>query len=488
MLRQFKIFIYVILLILFKISMAQEPDTAWTGAYGNEDDESGQSVVESLDNGFIVAGTRTPSVGFSNGVLLKTDDRGDILWTNTLGEGATIESDVVWQADDGNIFVAGDINRGSFSDMYLCKLNSDGDSLWLKAYGGDSNENTNDMVQTSDNGFVITGWTVSYGSGSFDVYLVRTDSEGDTLWTKTFGGTENDIGNSVKETQDGGFIVAGFSNSFSDNNNDIYLIKTDENGDTLWTKTFKINGNDIARSVIQTSDGGYAICGDTDSFGEEKDFYLVKTNNDGDTLWTKIYGGNGTEIASSIRETEDEGMIMVGRTNSFGEGFDDVYILRTDSEGDTSSGSGWVKIIGGGSFDQANSVKQTNDGGFIVAGETSSFSQNSDIYLIRLESDVTNVFNKTKYFNEKQFILHQNYPNPFNPETTIPFTISNSARIDLDVYNVKGQKITTLVSDYLPGGNYRFNWNSGNVSSGVYIYSLQVNGKISQSRKMLLIR
>jgi hypothetical protein len=219
-------------------------------------------------------------------------------------------------------------------DVWLVKTNAYGDTLWTRNYGDTGDDRGYSVQQTSDGGYIVAGWTNSFGAGSYDVYLIKTDSSGDTLWTRTLGGTGDDRGYSVQQTSDGGYIVAGNTTSFGAGVHDVWLIKTDAHGDTIWTRTYGGIHDDLGYSVQQTADGGYIIAGWTNSFGDlNGDVYLVKTNASGETLWTRTYGGTGVDIGYSVQQTTDRGYIVAGWANSFGSGYFDVYLVKTDSNG-----------------------------------------------------------------------------------------------------------------------------------------------------------
>jgi len=272
------------------------------------------------------------------------------------------------------------------------------DTLWTRTYGGAESDASYSVQQTTDDGYIIAGWTNSFGAGNSDVYLIKTDENGDTIWTKTYGGTEYDEVNEVQKTSDGGYIIAGGTYSFSAGNCDVYLIKTDADGDTVWTKTYGGIHGDYAYSVRQTSDGGYIIIGGTHPTGLEMgDVYLIKTDMNGDTIWTKIYEHDGYDYAYSVQQTSDNGYIFVCNLN-----YVDINLTRTDENGDTI----WTKIYGGADRDFAYSVQHTTDGGYIVAGYTFSFGVgNNDVYLIKVlpEGATPQVWVKPSLFS---FILH----------------------------------------------------------------------------------
>ena len=192
----------------------------------------------------------------------------------------------------------------------------DGQVTFQKTYGGMSNDEGHSLLQTSDSGYIIAGHTHSFGAGSQDVYLLKTDSNGDTLWTKTFGGTGNDAGFSIDKTGDGGYIIVGTTTSFGAGANDVYIIKIDSVGNAIWTKTYGGIDGDIGTTVKQTIDGGYIITGYS-TVGSQ-DVYLVKTDALGNIIWTKTYGGSGIDQGNSLELTIAGGYIILGRTDSFG--------------------------------------------------------------------------------------------------------------------------------------------------------------------------
>jgi hypothetical protein len=204
-------------------------------------------------------------------------------------------------------------------------------------------------------------------------------------FARTYGGTGWDLAYSVQQTFDGGYIMAGYTDSFGAGNWDIFLIKTDTNGNVQWAKTYGGTDLDMAYSVQQTSDGGYIVAGETWSFGAGwEDIFLIKTDADGNVEWAKTYGGTSYDYAHSVQQTSDGGYIVAGGTNTFGAGYLDIFLIKTDANGNIS----WAKTYGGASADWAYSVRQTSDGGYIVAGYTGSFGAGLwDIFLIKTDAN-----------------------------------------------------------------------------------------------------
>jgi hypothetical protein len=250
---------------------------------------------------------------------------------------------------------------------------------WQKTYGRGVNDKAHSIQQTNDGGYIVTG--VIYG----DVYVIKLDEKGNKIWEKTFGGKGDDGAYSIQQTNDGGYIVAGETTSFGAGNNDVYIIKLDENGNKVWEKTFGGIENDEALSVQQTNDGGYIVAGRTISFGAgEYDVYIIKLDENGNKIWEKTFGGKGDDVAFSIQQTKDGGYIVAGYTNSFGEGGDDVYIIKLDENGNKV----WEKNHNKDYSDGSYSIKQTIDGGYIVAVLTWSFREGvGNVYIKKLDAN-----------------------------------------------------------------------------------------------------
>jgi len=256
-------------------------------------------------------------------------------------------------------------------------------------YGGPGDDRGNAVQQTADGGYIIAGTTISFGAGDSDIYVIRTNAAGDTQWTRTFGGTRADMGNSVEQTVDGGYIIAGATLSFGVWNYDVYLIKIDDEGTTVWTRTYGGSNDDKGISVEQTQDSGFVIAGFTASYGAGNyDYYLIKTNPAGDTQWTRTFGGANSDQAYSVCQTSDGGYAVTGNTDSYGAGGSDVYLVRINAAGDSL----WTRTYGGVGLDWSMSVEQTPDNGFVVAGATGSFGAGVlDVYLIKTGSSLFHV-------------------------------------------------------------------------------------------------
>jgi hypothetical protein len=333
---------------------------------------------QTSDSGFIVLGHTFNLSTRYDIYLVKTNSFGDTLWTRTYGGPISDYGFCVRQTNDGGFIitgVAGASGAGN-DDVFLIKTDSIGNTLWIKTYGEGNNDWGNSVQQTTDGGYIIGGFTNGSGAGSNDVFVIKTNGVGDTLWTKIFGGAYYDAGFSIQQTSDGGFIVVGITSSFGAGGYDVFLIKIDSNGGQQWVRTFGGINNDKAYSVQQTSDGGYILCGYTNSFGAgNNDVLLIKTNNFGSPDWSKAYGDTGDDRGNSVVQTIDGGYILVGWTNSFGAGDNDYLVIKTNSNGDTL----WTKTFGSIGGQNGRCIQQCMDGGFVIAG------QNGNMYLIKTD-------------------------------------------------------------------------------------------------------
>lgn len=245
----------------------------------------------------------------------------------------------------------------------LCSANPLGVPVeWSRTYGGSGWDVANSVQQTSDGGYVIAGSTCSFGAGKSDCWLIKIDAYGNVEWNQTYGGPDEDDACSVQQTSDGGYIIAGATFSVADHlYGDMFLAKTDGYGNLEWNRTYGGASWEIGRSVQQTSDGGYVVCGLTASFGAGSgDCWLIKTDSYGNMEWNKTYGGTEWDEAYSVQQTSDGGYIMVGSANSFKTGIFDgeIWLVKADSYGNVE----WSWLSGWPDSDSANSVEQTSDG------------------------------------------------------------------------------------------------------------------------------
>ena len=472
---------------------------------------------------------------------------------------------------------------------------ADLETVWMHTYGGIYADGFRGAVPTSDGGYIGVGYTYSFGAGDMDVFAVKTDAAGDTLWMRAYGGPSLDCGHSVCETDDGAYVIAGYTMSYGAGREDVYLLKIDTNGDTLWTRTYGGPGLDEARSACFTSDGYIVVAGKTESFGAgETDVHLLKINADGDTVWTRVFGRSGPDWAEGVCEMADGAYGISGTTGSFNTTLD-AYTLKVDQMGtlvwETHYGSGttyredygmgacalpdtgmvatgwrtdqdngdpcqasylrlratgmarsyrkyahtyveygnsvcwtadegalicgaakdttthrndlflvkrldgtgwpWDQTIGEEGSDWGCSIAPTGSGYYIVAGYTESSGSGSfDGWLLNLRDSDAGVPHSPQ--SHGRLFLAPPNPNPFASMATLRFAVSGEMEIDLAVYDVTGRRVALLEEGPAGPGDHVVTWHGRDdrgvrVSPGIYIVRLAAAGSVV-SKKIVRLK
>jgi len=364
---------------------ATSPSPSFCKAIGGPASEKGNSLIQTSDGGYAIAGT-TKSFGVGSGdvYVVKLDAKGNLQWTKTIGGPESEEGNFLIQTSDGGYAIAGETSSfgAGGDDVYVVKLDAHGNLQWTKTIGGKKEDRGTSLIQTSDGGYAIAGYTSSFGAGEWDVYVVKLDANGNLQWTKTIGGPESEAGYSLIQTSDGGYAIAGPTSSLGAGEKDVYVVKLDANGNLQWTKTIGGPGHEAGASLMQISDGGYVIAGFTTSFGAGLlDVYVVKLDANGNLQWTKTIGGPASEAGSSLIQTSDGGYAITGPTGRLGEW--DIYVVKLDAKGNLQ----WTKTIDAKNENFSKpSLIQISDGGYAIAGETYSFGAGDyDVYVVKLD-------------------------------------------------------------------------------------------------------
>ena len=352
----------------------------WEKTFGGTGDDPGGSAEPTSDGGYIIVGTKNNS-GNEDVWLIKADANGNELWNKTFGGNGDQGGEDVHQTSDGGYIIIGEEKTLSENrDFLLIKVDLNGTEQWNKIFTNNGNQFPYSVQQTTDGGYILQGWGLSPQTNSDDIWLIKTDSDGNELWAKTFGGNDAEFGWSVQQTSDGGYIFsAERGESFSDS--DIWLVKTDSDGNESWSKTFgESNIDEDAWFVQQTTDGGYIITGETDALGNAN-ILLIKTDNNGNEQWNKTVGASGS-FGSQIRQTSDGGYIIVGSIMNVWPDTD-ILLVKTDAGGNEQ----WSRTFGGSNYEDGYSVKPTIDGGYIISGTTASFGNGEQIYIIKTDAN-----------------------------------------------------------------------------------------------------
>lgn len=317
----------------------------------------------------------------------------DTIWTRAYGGTATDEADAICPISTGGFYVAGRSRALSPQwDVWLLRINDLGDTLWTRAIGGAGNDFGTAVCEAEDGGAIVVGSTESFGAGSNDVYLVRTNGQGDTLWTRAYGGTSADFGYGIVRTFDGGYAVCGSKGTAAQSLN-MYLLKFSATNQLQWQRDYGASNVDEAFALRQTADGGFVLAGRSVPPGESvPDMYVVRVTAAGDTVWTHRYSAQAWEEATGILETVDGGFLVTGWVHETGGDPFDFYVVKTTAAGAVQ----WSHTYGGSANDRATSVQQATDGGYIVGGYTTSYGAgNNDFYFVKLTTSGDTLWTRT---------------------------------------------------------------------------------------------
>ena len=456
--------------------------------YGGEINDSGSEVIQTSDGGYLFTVWSTTEFRGIDILLIKTDQYGDTLWTKVIGDAGDDMAEGLMQTDDGGYMVlAGTSSYGHGGiDFQLIKTDADGNVIWRRQYGGENDDFCFSFDQTSDKGYILAGYTAKT-NGYWDIYIIKTDSSGIKQWEKVFSPGEHNFARYIIETADGGYVYTGYTYATVSGSCYLYIGRIDTNGDEVWSKTLWGSDIDFGFCIQRASPDGYIVAGYTTSFGAgSRDVYLVRIDEAGNTLWTKTYGGTNREFPFSIVNTTDDGFALVGITESFGSGPADIYLLRTDSNGDTL----WTRTFGGPLRDEGYDLIQTTDGGFAIVGNhyfLEGITEKASVALIKTNEAglVTGIRDLPQIHSIPGFSLH-NYPNPFNSSTRIGYTLPGECFVQLSICNIRGQILATLISETQYAGYYEYTWNADEHPAGVYLYQLRANDYTAVKRLLHL--
>jgi len=463
-----------IILFLTGLCLASEaqaqPDSLWSRTFGGEQDDECYSLIQTADGGFAMAGyTYSFGAGEDDFWIVRTNSDGDSLWSRTFGGGDKDEAyTALIQTADGGFALAGMTSSFEVEDhaFWLVRMNADGDSLWSRVYSGQGEGDSHcfSIRQTADGGFALAGFTdASSDAHTGNFWLVRTDADGERLWSRSYGSGEGAQSSSLIQTSDGGFALAGISESFNTGRSDFLLVRTNSDGDSLWSCTYGGEAAEECYTAIQTSDGGFALVGSTNSFGAgESDTYFVRTDPNGNVIWSRTYGGVGGDASFSVIQMPDGGFAMSGFTDSFGSGESDYWLMRIGADGDSL----WSDCYGGSGADVGFPIVSTEDGGYVLAGFTDSYGAGDyDFWLVKTGPDPLAVPENSLISYPSSLSLLSPYPNPFNSSVSVGFRTARAGLYSLDVVDPQGRSLGVISQGYMAAGERRVVWDAADWKS-----------------------
>ena len=538
--------------ILFPLfSNGQAPTIQWQKSLGGTQGDDAYSVKQTKDGGYIVAGQTSSGDGDVTGQhhastydywVVKLSKTGNLVWNKALGGIDQEAANDIEQTSDKGYIVAGysyssdgDVTGhhpsgypSPTADCWIVKLNSTGEIVWQKSLGGSGDDRAYSIQQTKDGGYIIAGYSNSSdgdvtgnhgGIGVNDYWVVKTDSTGNITWEKSLGGTDADIAESVHQTKDGGYIVAGYASSNdgdvsghhggSQNKElDYWVVKLSSTGNITWQKTLGGPSSDDAHSIEQTYDKGYIVAGQTFSVDGDVtgnhgfvDYWITKLNTKGKIQWQKCLGGTGLDVGFSVQQTKDSGYVVAGYSNSLdgdvsgNHSSADYWMVKLNSTGSIV----WEKSLGGTQADNAFSIQQTKDGGYVLAGLAYSdngdvtghhgSNQAEDFWVVKLNpamSPLNSTANKS-YGNSAIIdfytgdVLFDIAPNPVQSEIRIESNRSLQNAL-ISITDLRGKVLFTATQD-LPVSDF-ITVPAVSLDPGMYILSVQA-GRIKRSMKII---
>jgi hypothetical protein len=474
------VFISVLnILILLEIAplLSSAQDSIFNKTYGQIGYNYGEKVIQKIDSGYIILGNKSGFIGNTDVYIVRTNKTGNFIWDKAYGG-----SEVNWAEDikptaDGGYIITGYIsipNNDNDYNIMLLKTDSVGNTEWLKNYGGSNWDLGHSVVETADSGFIVAGETYSFGNGNNDIFLLKTDKNGDSLWSKFYGGQNTDVAYDISVCHDGNFIVTGYTNSFGKGGFDAYLLKINPYGDTLWTRTYGDTLDDKTFSGIETQDHGFALTGSTMNFNAQaQDGVIFKADSAGNFLWARVIGGINNEEFYDIFQNSDQSLFMAGYTESFGYvGTKDFYMVKIDKDGWYIFGP----TSGGDQADIAKSCIPTSDGGYAVIGTTERWGPGIlNILLIKMNSVgyLDTSYSHITGINEHSLRNFSIFPNPVSDNLHINIPAEHLLS-DIIVYNYIGQ----VVSKTKQVDGYVTNIDFSGFPEGIYIISLHFKDAI----------
>ena len=393
--RMLSVFLFSLLLFLTmlgvfftdsaKAASAKTPEVEWSH---NFEKGEGHFVEQTKDGEYILTGWTESGQDGSDVFLAKCDRDGNRLWMKTYQGNGYSDSHCVQEVKGGGFIIVGETKSkyGYDHDVYVVRTDEKGGQLWSKTFGGTQCDYAWAVQQTKDGGFIVAGGTESYGAGLYDVYLIKLDSFGNEIWEKTYGGTGSDCAYAVRQLDDGGYLVVGNTDSFGAVNPDVYLIKMDGDGKMIWQKTYGGKGSDYGWSLLKAEDGGYLIAGEKEIVSDQGGgfaAYLIKVGHDGNELWEKTYAKKSGSSFYAISQANDGGFILTGKKESTRGGYD-LYVVKTDRNGALV----WEKTIEGSGSNSGYAILQAKDGSYVIVGKKGiEKSAGSDILLLKLKSE-----------------------------------------------------------------------------------------------------
>ena len=486
-------------LIAFSTAWAQL-EIEWVETYGGDLNDVIYDHIETEDGGFAFTGGSN-SNGDSGVWLGKVNQNGELQWEHRLfGEDLGSLGYSLFEQDDGGFLIFGymrffDEERTRLDKILVTKTTAEGDSiLWRKFFGGEGWERAYKAVRTNDGGFALAGVTTSWGAGREDFFLLKLDENCDSLWMQTYGDSGVDICNDLIQTSDGGYALVGSTTMIRNSPTAYWALFVDENGDSLRSMVEGYGGTSNAASTIQeVEDGNFIVSGivsNARNFPNTSRIWTININANGRRRWERIDGGDNQQsqmgcFSSCILSDTSIAMTgLHGLNAEFGEPEGKLWILEVtaDGEGRYIIDEGWDELTSG------SSIILTTNNELSVAGNVGNAGRDTWIDgQIYKTSELPNRVRSGFDGGVNRHLLLSAYPNPFNGVSTFAFSLRQPSTVMIDIFNTLGRKQVVLVSGNYSTGLHRVEWDGSGLPSGKYLIQMIAGGQVS-TRKVTLLQ
>jgi len=460
---------------------SQGLDSVWSRVYDFRQTPDDWYVlndgVHTSDNSFVLIGCVQPVGPEGQLFIVKIGKDGDTAWSKTVGDELTHDVGVgIIEMSSSDLMAMSIVQfEGNWGRIRLHKMTPGGDVIWERTYLAETEYAYGyGIAETADSGTVVTGVSES------DMFVLKTDSNGDSLWIRYFGGDFYDAGVAVAPTSDGGAIAVGYLSTADQKYDSLVVVRVDPLGDEVWGKVFPFSDGEVfdASADIYRDEGGEYILTATPDFGP---VFSYKVDENGTVLWSSDLDQDGYLTVLDICEGRNESTYITGSRGPAPH----TLVGKIDSDGDSLFLSSLVL-----SENSTGEFIHQDDSGYIYVG--GRLLQSHTFYIAKLKEDTESDIAEDRAITAPIYALSQNYPNPFNPSTRIEFSLPASTHVNMDIFNILGQRVRTLVDEDRPAGVYAVVWDGidqdgGQVASGLYFCRL-IAGDFVQSKKMLLTR
>lgn len=473
-------------------------DTVWARRLAAPGNEYGYSVCAAGDGGFVVAGFGNGmGAGENDVILLKLSATGSVLWARTIGGVRNEQAYRVQRTSDGGFIIGGYSSEAISNRFLLIRTDAAGATLWIRTYGGDAGDQAYALCQTTDGGFALAGRTSSFGGGTFKLFVVKVDAAGTPLWSRAYGGASTDEASDILPMADGGLLVAGRTFSSGAGSGDVFLVRTDAAGAVQWSRTIGGAGSEDRTSILPAAGGGYILTATTGSFGGFNDLWLVRTDDTGTPLWSRTFGGASLESAYGVALATDGGFALAGSSNSFGPGASaNLALIKTDGTGGGTCHDLVTTAIAGTPAPIVTVASPfLRIPAFVNAAAAFTATSVADAYVLCSMTSGVGEGSPEPDGETRPAKLLAARPNPAPGVTRIAYELTMATRARLDIFDLSGRRVRTLADGEHAAGRHEREWDGAAADGtplpgGHYFHVLTVSGASSGrlTGKVLLLR